>query len=91
MLNNNEVQCNHCATRAKAGTKECPICGYRPKMQLKITGVVFVLGGLIFTATIIGAILGIPILIYGVYLLRRADKVDISYSTRRSHTKHYQH
>jgi hypothetical protein len=43
-----------------------------------VGGIVLIFLGIIFTATIIGAIIGIPLLIIGIYLLARSGQSNVA-------------
>ena len=60
-----KAKCQECRVRIPVDATTCPECTYSPKDTL----VIFLVSiGVVFTLTILGAIIGIPMIIAGVML-----------------------
>lgn len=53
--------CSECREEVAPGVKRCPNCGYHPSKEGYWTLAVIQIIGLLFTVTVIGAIVGVPI------------------------------
>ena len=71
------VECARCSEQAELDTQKCPRCGYRPQKTMQVVGAIAMIIGLVISATIIGAIVGIPLVGFGVYRLFKGKDITI--------------
>lgn len=71
------VECAKCGEVVETGTQKCPNCEYRPQKSMQVVGAVGIVAGFIISATIIGAIIGIPIAMFGVYRLFKGGNLTV--------------
>lgn len=57
--------CKECRADIEVNAQACPECGYNPGRRGKLSGIGLMIVGLLLSLTIIGAIVGIPLLIVG--------------------------
>jgi len=58
-------QCKKCVEEISTDATKCPQCGYEPKTEGYYGRLTMMLVGFALTATIIGALLGLPLLYLG--------------------------
>lgn len=63
-----EANCQECRRKISSEATSCPECGYSPRDFLPIC---LGIGGATMSATIIGAIVGLPVIVYAVILYTR--------------------
>ena len=49
---------------------------YRRRVWMRIIGVLAILGGALYTLSIIGAIFGVPMIFVGIYLMQAASQLE---------------
>jgi len=65
--------CARCNTDAYDGAKKCPNCDYSPQRDMQLTGfLLIILGGMLSVAVV-----GIPIGVYGAYMVLDNRDIDI--------------
>lgn len=57
--------CGKCASDIPIEATKCPECGYEPSTDSVIGRSIMMVIGLILTGTIIGAVIGVPLLYFG--------------------------
>jgi hypothetical protein len=72
--------CGKCASEIPVEAERCPERGYEPKTENKTGQTVLMIIGFILTATVIGAIIGVP-LIYFSYKARKYAKTQTPTNT----------
>lgn len=58
--------CAECDAAIDADLAECPECGYNPSSNARDWGVIGILFGAGLTLTGVGAIIGIPVIFFGI-------------------------
>jgi len=67
------VECARCEYDAYEGAKKCPNCDYSPARDMQLSGaLLIILGGILSVA-----IIGIPIAIYGAYMMLDNRGIEI--------------
>lgn len=61
------TECAQCGESVDNGTQKCPNCEYRPQTKMQLVGMVGFVAGLLISATLIGAIVGIPMMLWAGY------------------------
>lgn len=58
-------ECCQCSEPLKVSSQECKYCGYNPGQESKREGLKMMAGGVILSITLVGAVLGIPLILLG--------------------------
>jgi len=66
--------CRACGTNISTVVVRCPQCGYEPKNRHATGRLLFVLFGALLTLTVVGAIVGIPMVLFGALSTYAASK-----------------
>lgn len=61
------IDCARCGENVEDGTQKCPNCEYRPQTKMQLVGMVVFVGGVLVSATLIGAVVGIPMMLWAGY------------------------
>jgi len=61
-----EAPCARCGAVIAYDSRECPECGNRPIETVKRNSVIFMLAGFVFSLTVVGAIVGVPLFALGL-------------------------
>lgn len=69
------VVCAKCQEQIKEEATTCPHCGYAPGEDLKERGNKLLGWGFLATVTVIGAIVGIPMILGGLWNRRKAKSM----------------
>lgn len=69
--NQGKAPCEQCGCEVNIEAIRCPECGYSPVDEGKIGRKLFMIGGAILTATLVGAIAGIPMIVLSMYVGRK--------------------
>lgn len=67
--------CEECREEIGEEASTCPHCGHVGKQGKGILGVVLIILGLLFCVTIIGAIVGLPMVYFGYRLVKASGDV----------------
>jgi hypothetical protein len=62
--------CKECREGIEPDASACPHCGFRPVGGRNIIGVVCIILGGLLTLTLVGAIVGLPMMLLGFWLNR---------------------
>jgi len=65
-----EKPCLKCRSEISALAEKCPKCGYDPRIVEKGVGVFAIALGMLVSLTIIGALIGIPMIIVGGWFVQ---------------------
>jgi len=68
-----EKPCLKCQTEISALAEKCPQCGYEPSNEGELVGQVMIVFGVIACLTFIGALVGIPLIIAGAYMIKHTE------------------
>lgn len=60
-------RCKNCQTEIDDNANECAYCGYDPRANGQVARALFVFVGALLTMTIVGAVIGIPMIAVAVY------------------------
>lgn len=66
--------CQRCQREILATARSCPECNYKPAARGRTARRIVYLVGVVLTITVIGAVLGIPILLIAYYHGRKARR-----------------
>jgi len=58
-------ECGKCTSEISAEATKCPECGYEPKSENSIGRSILMVIGFLLSATLIGAVIGIPLIYLG--------------------------
>jgi hypothetical protein len=67
--------CQRCGSSISADAFKCLTCGYCPAKSVRWWGSICLIVGLVLTITFIGAIIGLPLIGYGLMQYYRYEKV----------------
>ncbi|RNJ25481.1 DUF5362 family protein [Halosegnis longus] len=76
------VTCDRCATEANEGASVCPQCGYSAEEEIQKTGTFLLVAGLGICLTAVGAIVGVPLIYFGIKTRKEADEYGIDYDAK---------
>ena len=62
-----KAPCKKCQSEISAEAIACPECGYEPRNQGFYSRTVMAIVGIILSLTVIGAVVGVPLIIISVY------------------------
>jgi hypothetical protein len=68
------VNCPQCKEEVKHEAHKCPHCDYHAGEKDGKIGVIIALAGAVLSLTLIGSILGIPLVIYGLYKALKSNR-----------------
>jgi len=68
-----EKPCLKCQTEISALAEKCPQCGYEPSDKGELAGQVMIVFGVIACLTFVGAIIGIPLILTGAYMIKHKE------------------
>lgn len=63
-----KAPCEQCGSDVKIEAIRCPKCGYSPVDDGKTGRKIFTIGGILLSGTIIGAVIGIPMILLSWYI-----------------------
>ena len=66
--------CRNCSSAVSVTAVECSHCGFRASSGNHVTEIVYLLVGNLLTLTIIGGLVGIPLMLYALHRLRRRSQ-----------------
>lgn len=66
--------CRNCGGAVSVTAVECSHCGFQAPSGNHVTEIVYLLVGNLLTLTIIGALVGLPLMIYALHRLRRRSQ-----------------
>ena len=70
------AQCGECEEHIDVDLGECPECGYNAPRHRILAGVMMITSGLFMTVTLLGGILGVPMICIGVWNLFKARQTS---------------
>ena len=68
-----EQPCRRCQTAIPVDARRCPQCGYEPASEGSAGRTVLLVLGALLTLSVVGAVLGIPLMAYAFYARRKAQ------------------
>jgi len=70
--------CTECRESVAASAERCPHCGYDASARYRGYATRSLIIGTVLTITVIGAVIGIPCIAWGVYCLVKAQSATVS-------------
>lgn len=61
--------CDECGEMIDPGMSACPACGNEPVKAAKRSAYILIAGGILCSLTVVGAIIGIPLMLVGIWTL----------------------
>lgn len=74
------VSCGNCEEDIKRGTLRCPHCGYSARSNMRKRGILVILIGIAASATVYGAVAGVPFILWGFKRMKKATRVGAKYT-----------
>lgn len=71
------IECDRCGEGVEDGTQKCPNCEYRPQKSMQLVGFLIFIGGVLISLTLIGAIVGVPMAIFGIYRVMKGRNLTV--------------
>jgi len=71
------IQCAQCEKEVDDGTTKCPHCEYTPYSKMVFSGISAVVVGALLSLTVIGAVIGIPMVVVGLYRMYESSNVTV--------------
>nr|BDD45083.1 hypothetical protein 15 [bacterium] len=71
------VECARCGDEAEPNTQKCSNCEYRPQKSMQLVGFFIFIAGIVVSATGIGAIVGVPMAVFGIYRVFKGKNLTI--------------
>ena len=73
------LQCSDCQEEVNEGAQTCPHCGWCPKYEKRKAGYLLIGGGIVATVTLIGSVIGVPMIVYGIMQFHKAQELTVDH------------
>ncbi|MFC7042810.1 DUF5362 family protein [Halonotius sp. GCM10025705] len=77
---NEPVSCGNCEEAIEERTVRCPHCGYSARRNMRKRGIFIIIIGIAASATVYGAVAGVPIILWGFRRMKKATRASAAYT-----------
>lgn len=74
-MSSETAECLKCHSEISVKAEKCPECEYEPRSEGYYSRLFFLIGGLLLTGTIVGAVVGLPMIYIGYKGQKRSENM----------------